>query len=228
MQISLLFNINEMTLNANLASDLKNSRKRKYTKRQEGKPYPPGRIKIVNALISLLQDKEFNAITTYEIAKKAGVTEGLIYKYFDDKRDLLHQVLSEYLESFLVRVNEELMGVRGPEAQLKKLIWKLLSLWEANRVFAKIILIEVRSFPGYYESETYEKAKKYSRLMMSILKHGIQSGKFRDDVPPEYLRQIILGAMEHMLLPALIFNLEVDPDILAENIFRIIYKGILV
>ena len=60
------------------------------------KPLPPGRIKIVRSLKSLLVEKEFSAITTAEIAKTAGVTEPLIYKYFRDKRDLLHQVLSEY------------------------------------------------------------------------------------------------------------------------------------
>ncbi|MBE9545213.1 MAG: TetR/AcrR family transcriptional regulator, partial [Proteobacteria bacterium] len=61
------------------------------------KPLPPGRIKIAQALKYLLEEKEFSAITTAEIAKNAGVTEALIYKYFKDKRDLLHQVLSEYL-----------------------------------------------------------------------------------------------------------------------------------
>ena len=62
------------------------------------KTLPPGRIKITRALESLLERKEFSAITTAEIARKTGVTDALIYKYFKDKRDLLHQVLSEYLE----------------------------------------------------------------------------------------------------------------------------------
>ena len=46
------------------------------------KALPPGRIKIENALLALLEKKDFNAITTAEIAQKAGVTEPLIYKYF--------------------------------------------------------------------------------------------------------------------------------------------------
>ena len=73
-----------------------------FPPRPPEKPLPPGRIKIVNALISLLEQKEFGAITTAEIAKNAGVTEALIYKYFKDKRDLLHKVLLEYLEQFQI------------------------------------------------------------------------------------------------------------------------------
>jgi TetR/AcrR family fatty acid metabolism transcriptional regulator len=61
------------------------------------KSFPPGRVKIADALRLLLEEKDFNGITTAEIARQAGVTDALIYKYFKDKRDLLHQLLSEYL-----------------------------------------------------------------------------------------------------------------------------------
>ena len=63
----------------------------------KARPSPPGRLEIVASLKTLLAEKDFGAITTAEIAKTAGVTEALIYKYFKDKRDLLHQILSEYL-----------------------------------------------------------------------------------------------------------------------------------
>ena len=56
-------------------------------KKSENKSAPPGRIKIMQALKLLLERKEFSAVTTAEIAKQAGVTEALIYKYFKDKRD---------------------------------------------------------------------------------------------------------------------------------------------
>ena len=67
------------------------------------KPHAPGKTKIMAALRSLLEDKEFVSITTAEIARNAGVTEALIYKYFHDKRDLLHQVLAEYLGVMITR-----------------------------------------------------------------------------------------------------------------------------
>ncbi len=70
----------------------------------ENRPFPPGRIKIADALRFLLEDKDFGDITTAEIAKTAGVTEALIYKYFKDKRDLLYQVLAEYLEQYRLQV----------------------------------------------------------------------------------------------------------------------------
>ena len=78
------------------------------------RPLPPGRIKIVRALKSLLVEKEFGAITTAEIAKNAGVTEALIYKYFIDKRDLLHQILSEYLEQYRAQMGQDQRESKAP------------------------------------------------------------------------------------------------------------------
>ena len=51
---------------------------------------PPGGIKIAMALRDLLENKDFNSITTAEIAQASGVNEALIYRYFGSKRDLLH------------------------------------------------------------------------------------------------------------------------------------------
>jgi len=76
--------------------------------------FPPGRIKIAEALRSLLEKKDFGSITTTEIARTAGVTEALIYKYFKDKRDLLYEVLREYLEHYDTRFEIDLKGIRGP------------------------------------------------------------------------------------------------------------------
>ena len=53
------------------------------------KPDPPGRIKIITSFSRLMREKDFHSITTAQIAKNAQVTEGLIYKYFKDKKDLL-------------------------------------------------------------------------------------------------------------------------------------------
>jgi TetR/AcrR family fatty acid metabolism transcriptional regulator len=109
------------------------------------KPMPPGRIKITRALKSLLEQKEFSAITTAQIARRAGVTDALIYKYFKDKRDLLHQILSEYLEQYRTQVTHDLKGIKGTLNKLRKLIWSHINVYATDRVFARILLIEVRN-----------------------------------------------------------------------------------
>ena len=190
------------------------------------KNLPPGRIKIVQALISLLEQKEFNAVTTAEIAKKAGVTEALIYKYFKDKRDLLHQVLREYLEQYGVFLDHDLKGIKGALNKLRKLIWSHINVYARNKVFAKILLVEARTNPDYYNSETYKLVKRYSDTVLSIIEEGVRNREIRDDLEPTLIRHGILGSIEQICLTGVVFGREIEPDELTEELCEMLFKGL--
>ncbi len=174
----------------------------------------------------LLAEKEFGAITTAEIAKKAGVTEALIYKYFQDKRDLLHQVLREYLEDFLLRGETDLKGVKGALNKLRKLIWSHINMYAANRVFARILLLEVRNYPDYFNSEAYQIVRRYSKIVRQVVKEGILAGEIRSDLSVSVIVQAVLGGIEHVCLPGVIFNRDIEGDKLTEELCELIFNGI--
>ena len=71
---------------------------------------PPGKVKIAEALKILLREKDFNSITTADISRTSGVNEALIYRYFKDKRGLLHDVLAEYLEGYIEKIEFDRKG----------------------------------------------------------------------------------------------------------------------
>jgi len=193
------------------------------TKNNKEKALPPGRVKIVQALKTLLEAKEFSAITTAEIARNAGA---LIYKYFKDKRDLLHQVLSEYLEKYRAQITLDIRGIKGALNKLRKLIWSHINVYATNRVFAKILLIEVRNYPDYYKSETYGKVKEYSDIVLKIIEEGVRNKEIRDDLPLKLVRYCILGTIEQVCLSGIIFGKDINPDALTEQLCEFIFKGI--
>ena len=188
--------------------------------------FPPGRIKIAEALRSLLEKKDFGSITTAEIARTAGVTEALIYKYFKDKRDLLYEVLREYLEHYDTRFEVDLKGIRGALNRLRKLIWSHINVYATDRVFAKILLVDVRSFSDYYTSRPYELVKKYSKIMLGVIEEGVADGEIREDISPLIMRQAILGALENVCLTGVVFDREISPDELTESLCDLLFNGI--
>ncbi len=190
------------------------------------KTSPPGRIKIMDSLRQLLKEKEFGAITTAGIAKNAGVTEALIYKYFKDKRDLLHQILKDYLEDYMVRFGMDLKGIEGALNKLRKLIWVHMHTYSSNRVFARILLIEVRNHLDYYHSETYRVVKQYSDMILDVVEEGVSNGEIRDDIPSKLIRQGVLGSIEHICLTRVVFGREIDPDKLTEDLCGLLFSGL--
>jgi len=188
---------------------------------------PPGKVKIAEALKILLREKDFNSITTADIARTAGVNEALIYRYFKDKRGLLHDVLAEYLEDYIEKIEFDRKGIKGAANKLRQLIWDTIYLYQQDRVFAKILLLEVRNFSGYFESETYQIVRHYGKALLNLIKEGAASGEFRDDISPSHIRQIILGCIEHLCLPAVIFHYDISPDKLTADICDVIFEGIV-
>jgi len=205
-------------------SGIKNSGK--AVKGVKTRSFPPGRIRIGDSLRLLLEKKDFGSITTAEIARTAGVTEALIYKYFKDKRDLLYQVLREYLEHYDARFYLDVKGIKGALNKLRKVIWSHINVYATDRVFAKILLLEVRSFPDYYTSEPYMLVKKYSNTLKSIIEEGVSNGEIRDDVSPSIIMQVILGALENVCLTAVVFDRAISPDELSEYLCELLFNGI--
>ncbi|MBU7316952.1 TetR/AcrR family transcriptional regulator [Paenibacillus oleatilyticus] len=52
--------------------------------------------KLIDAALRTFSRKGFSESTTKDIAKEAGVTDGLIYHYFQSKEDLLWAILDKY------------------------------------------------------------------------------------------------------------------------------------
>lgn len=49
--------------------------------------------KIIQACMELVSEKGYRSTTTVDIAKKAGVSTGIVYSYFKDKKDILLSAL---------------------------------------------------------------------------------------------------------------------------------------
>jgi TetR/AcrR family fatty acid metabolism transcriptional regulator len=180
----------------------------------------------MEALKVLLEQKEFTSITISELAATAGVTEGLIYKYFKDKRDVLHVVLSDYVDFFLTRLEKELRDTEGALNKLRKLIRIHITMYAHNRVFSRILLLEVRNHPDYFQSDAYNTVKRYTSLLMRIIEEGRAEGSIRRDIPPAAIRQLIVGGIEHTCLPSILFQRTLNPEEASDQLSEIIFRGI--
>jgi len=193
--------------------------------RHKGKTNPPGRIKIMKAFSLLMAQKDFHSITTSEIAGNAQVTEGLIYKYFKDKKDLLYQVLNKHFVEFQTKIENRIAKENNCIKQLEIIIFSSLESYADNRIFSRILLLEVRNSLDFFDSSAYEMIRKYSRTILEIIKKGITKEELRSDIDPLILRKIILGAIEHACLGEIIFSRQLDIDKVSTGIANIVFNG---
>ncbi len=194
--------------------------------KHKGKTNPPGRIKIMQSFSRLMMEKDFHSITTARIAENADVTEGLIYKYFKDKKDLLYQVLNDHFVEFQTKIEQRISEKKTCIEQLEIIIFSSIESYAANRVFSKILLLEVRNSLEFFDSSAYEMVRKYARTILEIIENGIERGEFKPDTNAVVLRKVILGAIEHACLGEIIFGREMEIRETARAITDIIFNGV--
>ena len=85
--------------------------------------------KIVLAGSELFSTNGFFKTNTAQIAKKANVSTGIVYGYFKDKKDILNDVLNEYIINVYEPIFALLDGLGGKES-VKNLICDILALAE--------------------------------------------------------------------------------------------------
>ena len=70
--------------------------------------------KLIQAGYELFSEVGYYNTNTAEIAKRAGVSTGIVYGYFKDKRDILLSVLDIYLEEVTAPILQALDGISPP------------------------------------------------------------------------------------------------------------------
>lgn len=68
---------------------------------QEGLAGTEKKQAIVLATIELMSEKGYEGVATSEIAKRAGVAEGTIFRHFKTKKDLLHAIIAPTFTSLI-------------------------------------------------------------------------------------------------------------------------------
>ncbi len=198
---------------------------KKEAQKNRAKSSPPGRIKIQQALLSLLDHKDFNDITAADIAKSATVTEGLLYKYFKNKKDLLYYILRGFLEEYVEQCHYDLKGIKGCMNKLRRIIWVHINAYATNRIYAKA-LISARHTKEYYSHESYQAEKRWGDMLLGILEEGVKGGEINGDITLRTIRQTIVGCIETTAFVAVMSDGEISPDKLTDDLCEIVFNGI--
>ncbi len=91
--------------------------------------------RIVQAGYELFAEKGYINTNTAEIAKKAGVSVGLVYGYFNDKRDILLDVLDIYINNVFAPILDMFEQISPPldfEKTINLIVDKTVELHKNN------------------------------------------------------------------------------------------------
>lgn len=181
---------------------------------------------IIDAAAKVFVQKGYALAFVSEIAAIAGVSEGLIYRYFDDKRALLDVVLSEYFEKIVTKLESAAASDASFPEKVHNLISQHLRSFLEDLDFCRFFVSDVRSANGYRGSPVQKLNRSYTRIFVKVLEEGIAAGKMRADLDPRLVRDVVFGAVEHVAWRHALRGKAIDIDDVARQLTEVTLNGV--
>jgi AcrR family transcriptional regulator len=137
---------------------------------------------ITAAALELFADRGFAATKLEDVARRAGVTKGTIYLYFENKEALFKAIVRETIVPVIAKGEEIAQSFTGSARELfERLVreyWRLVGETSLAAI-PKLMMAEAGNFPElarfYYE----EVVTRGHKLMAGVLERGMKAGEFR-------------------------------------------------
>jgi AcrR family transcriptional regulator len=141
------------------------------------------------AALDLFIEKGFSATRLDDVAKRAGVSKGTLYLYFDSKEELFKTVIQE---GILSRIAEYEVFMRAYEGSSPDLLRDLVNTWwsqiGATKLggITKLMMSESGNFPELAKFYHDEVITRGMGLFVYVIERGVARGEFRP-IPLDYV-----------------------------------------
>lgn len=161
------------------------------------------RQQILTAAASVFAEKGFDRATISDVARAAGIADGSIYNYFDDKQDLLvhlpHQFLQPPIQAVQAAVSAD--PTPDPEALLQTVAQNIVNVVTQNRELTRVLFTTIPLMDEKVRAKYMRQVPLYAVEALEDLVGAMQTaGVFRSDLDPTITARIFPGMMLFFLL----------------------------
>lgn len=182
---------------------------------------------IMLAARAVFTEKGYDDALISDIAERAGVVEGSIYRFFTNKRDLLVRVVERWYEEMLARDDAQFANVRGAWNRIRFIIHDHLTTIQREPALCRLVFQELRPDPQYRKTRLFQLNQAYTHGVIDVIKSAAAQGELRSDVSPSLVRDMIYGCIEHRTWAFLRNEGDFEIDETADSIADIVYRGLV-
>lgn len=189
---------------------------------------PDKRQRILDAALKVFAERGFYNAKVSQVARAAGVADGTIYLYFDNKDDLLIQLFEDRMEYIIRRLNDELAKMDGnPLDRIRRLIHLHVDLALHDPDLAEFITVELRQSSKFVKEYENPQFLEYLRVLRDIVEEGQRTGYIRPGLDSRMIVRAIFGALDEVLLTLTLASRSrsVDVRLAADQLADLLLEG---
>lgn len=189
--------------------------KPRYRRRKEDRPH-----EITEAALAAFAEKGYASTRVDDVAKRAGVSKGLLYLYFKTKEELfkavIHSVVVPKIDALATTIDSSKMSaedfLRGPFLDFAKTL--------PGSPISTLVRLMIAEGPKHPDLLRYYWENVVSRGLAAItvlLERGVQNGEFRRSIVNDLPHLFVMPVMFSVIFKLLFEEQCPDTDTLIET-----------
>jgi AcrR family transcriptional regulator len=159
------------------------------------KPDTAKREAILAAAVHVFAREGFRGTDVQEVAERAGVGKGTVYRYFGDKQELFWDTVYWVLEKMDQHLAGEMAAAERPLKKLSTACRAYGEFFEQNPEYLEIFVLDRAEFRGKAPEQRVERHDKMIAAFGTIIEEGIAAGEIRPVVARDVV--VALGGTLH-------------------------------
>ena len=169
----------------------------------------------------------FRRVTMDDLAAELGMSKKTLYAWFPSKHDLLRAIILKKLGEVDAELTE--LTASPPDDFLADLHSFLAGISRHSKEITPEFLRDMhREPPEFFELIQTRRQEMIRRHFQVMLSRGRSKGIIRKDIPATLIMEILLGAVQSILNPAKMMELNMTPKTGFAAIIRVVMEGVLV
>ena len=167
----------------------------------------------------------FRSVTMDDLAHELGISKKTLYEHFRSKTALVEATVFDKFRG----INSELERItsESSSAFAGRLHRLLAYIQQQTGEIQPPFMRDLRRQPQIFRHVESERKQLVRRHFGKLIYEGRKSGLIRKDVPVELITEIILGALEKIMNPAKMAELEITPKAGYSAIIAVILEGVI-
>ncbi len=191
-------------------------------KRPGRRPDPQLRCRLIRSAAELFGTREFHRVRAQELAARAGVGKGTLYRCFGSKRELYLAAIIEGFAELQRRLAQALAKAHSPAEKIS-LITRHTTDYFWDRRFFFVLLQATEPASGPFSHGFYTQRARLSDMIHAALAEGVAAGELRADLDARLCAEALLGMVRGVVR----FRKSTDtPEIAAKTVLALFFNGI--
>ncbi len=151
-------------------------------------------IQIKKAVLDIIADEGFHNLSTRNLAKKIGLTEGAIFRHFQTKRDIIKGIMDDVAKDLIGELKEITLKQEPSDKKLFSFLCKNVDYLKKNRGVTILLFSEATHLGDNDLKETLNTILMEQKLFVKkIIKDGINEGLWNKKISTEDFATLYLG-----------------------------------